>query len=181
MPRKNQSKKGKETQASSSSALPQPATVIERPATPNGYATQGQRRPPFGERKYDSDCGPESEWQPADEDENDYGSEDNEHFHAVEHNHEMDPCGVITEFVNESLQTKKEKFEESLHKLGKDMCTKIARRCNFGEYKKRIDKTVNKVDTKPVFSTVPSEILPGRTGRLRALYEALRNVDDPKQ
>ncbi|KAF8537273.1 hypothetical protein BDD12DRAFT_807083 [Trichophaea hybrida] len=74
MPKKNRSKKGKATQVSFSSSVAstlKPATVTERTATPEGYATQGQRRLPFGQRKYDSDCGSDSvpEWQSEDEDE----------------------------------------------------------------------------------------------------------------
>ncbi|KAF8543178.1 hypothetical protein BDD12DRAFT_874960 [Trichophaea hybrida] len=159
MPRKNRSKKGKEktsqgecrkqdsrqglasgTVCLAFSRAPQasgrdplkPATVIERPVTPaERYATQGLRRLPFGERKYDSDCGslPESQ---SDDDNSDNGyDDDNEHFHADEDDYKMDLIGIISEFVEEPLQTMREKFQSSLHKLEKRL-------------QKQIDKTIDK-------------------------------------
>ncbi|KAF8536776.1 hypothetical protein BDD12DRAFT_889331 [Trichophaea hybrida] len=99
---------------------------------------------PEDPRTHDSDRTPsDTQWS-----ENDNDEENNEHFHTDEQDYEMDPLGVITEFVNESLQTMEEKFEDSLHKVEKDLYSQIAARCNFQEYEKRIDKTVNKVDTK---------------------------------
>ncbi|KAF8543177.1 hypothetical protein BDD12DRAFT_874959 [Trichophaea hybrida] len=63
---------------------------------------------------------------PLDEDEksDDYDSEDTEHFHANKHNYEIDPFGVITESVNEYLQMMKENFEDSIHKVEKDLYSK---------------------------------------------------------
>jgi hypothetical protein len=107
MPRKNRSKKGMETQTSSSTASSsalsrekaetetvakdshpapsvfssaaflKPTTMIERP-------TQGQRRLPFGERKYDSDCGSELSEPALPESDNDYDYEEDEEDDGLE-------------------------------------------------------------------------------------------------
>jgi hypothetical protein len=79
-----------------------------------------QRRLPFSERLYDITCGsdinaPEGQ---SDDDmcSNDFRSicSDNEHFHADENDMNMDPVGVITQYVEETLQQAKNVFEDSL-------------------------------------------------------------------
>ncbi|KAF8533263.1 hypothetical protein BDD12DRAFT_899808 [Trichophaea hybrida] len=95
---------GSTVPASSSSAPPKPATVSRRGL-------------PFGERLYDSDCGSDNDapcgQSDDDVDSNDFGSvcSDNEHFHADENDMKMDPVGVITEYVEETLQQAKNFFE----------------------------------------------------------------------
>ncbi|KAF8522064.1 hypothetical protein BDD12DRAFT_904839 [Trichophaea hybrida] len=110
---------GSTVPASSSSAPPKPATV-------------SRRHLHFGERLYDSDCGSENDapcgQSDDDVDSNDFGSvcSDNEHFHADKKDMKMDPVGVITEYVEETLQQAKNCFEDSLLAMHNDTLSQLA-------------------------------------------------------
>jgi hypothetical protein len=113
--------------------------VIEHPVTPpKGYATQGLQRLPFGEQKSDSDCGSLLDSQSDDNNYDNSYDDDNEHSHADEDNYKMELVGVIFEYVEEQLQTIREKFQSSLHKLEKRLPKQIG---------KTIDKTRSDVAT----------------------------------
>ncbi|KAF8542429.1 hypothetical protein BDD12DRAFT_876467 [Trichophaea hybrida] len=120
--------------ASFSAASPKPATVTERPVTPEGYATQGQQRLAFGERKYDSDDGsalsePKSEYE--------YNSDD---F--------MEGDSIPTDAFS-LVQALREEFETSLHSVEAKLLAKldvIPRK--VGESQRQNEKTMIEMEMK---------------------------------
>ncbi|KAF8537126.1 hypothetical protein BDD12DRAFT_888503 [Trichophaea hybrida] len=172
MPRKNRSKKGKETQASSSAPPPHmeevevriaakeaqhPEPTVPSSSSSSKTATVSRRRLPFGERLYESDCGTDNDAPEGQSDDdiciNDYdGSvlyDDNEHFHADKSDMKIDPLGVITEYVEETLQQAKSFFEDSILKLRNDTLSQLAERATKDEaYEKRINRWLSDMNSR---------------------------------
>ncbi|KAF8539129.1 hypothetical protein BDD12DRAFT_883095 [Trichophaea hybrida] len=110
---------GSTVPASSSSAPPKSATV-------------SRRRLHFGQHLYDSNCGSHNEalcgQSDDDMDSNNFGSVclDNELFNADKNDMKMDPIGVITEYIEETLQQAKNFFEDSLLAMCNNTLSQLA-------------------------------------------------------
>ncbi|KAF8534857.1 hypothetical protein BDD12DRAFT_894868 [Trichophaea hybrida] len=147
MPRKNQSKKGQETQASSSAPPPHMEEVEVRIA-----AKKAQHPEPTV-----PDCGSDDDAPEGQSDDdiciNNYdGSvlyDDHEHFHADESDMKIDPLGVITEYDEETLQQAKRLFEDSILKLRNDALSQLAERASKDEaYQKRINRRLSDMNSR---------------------------------